>query len=72
MTSDITTLIKHLRCPALTSDDDIAPYLTDASQAASGRPLAVFSPAPPPIHLQSCTLQAPTSYQFRCEGQAPV
>lgn len=64
MTSDITTLIKHLRCPALTSDDDIAPYLTDASQAASGHPLAVFLPR--------TTADVSTILRFASTHQLPV
>lgn len=44
MPIDITTLTSTLTCQALTAPDEVAPYLTDASQAPAGRPLAVLLP----------------------------
>lgn len=64
MTSDITTLTASLSCPALTSEAEIAPYLTDASQAAAGRPLAVFLPR--------TTADVSTILRFASTHQLPV
>lgn len=64
MTSEITTLTASLSCPALTSEAEIAPYLTDASQAASGHPLAVFLPR--------TTADVSTILRFASTHQLPV